>query len=243
MVAYCELGSLLIERGEPDSARTVLQSVAARRPEGYDAWNRLGALYFQLGELARAQAMWDTSLTFGPSYAAYSNLGSVHFFASRWSEAAEMFEHALAIETDDYQLWFNLASAYGQLPGRRPGADSAYRRSLALSERERAANPRNALLIIHMAECYAALDDSTHALEFALGALKGQPDNVQVVVRAGMVYETLGHRDPAVELMGRALDLGFPLAYLEAQPQLHELLRDPRLAKRGPGDQESETKE
>ncbi len=233
--AYCELGALHIERGQTDTAREVLQSVVALQPEGYDSWNRLGGLYYQLGEADRAQEMWEKSLTFGPSYAAYSNLGSVHYAGSRWSEAAAMFERALAMEEDDYQLWINLASAYEQIPDKKSDADRAYRRAVELGERERAANPRNGVVLIHLAECYAALGDSTRALELAAGALDRQPDNVQIVVRAGLVYEQLGRRDPAVELIGKALDLGFPLAYLEAQPQFEQLLHDPRLVSHTPG--------
>ena len=227
---YCELGSLWLDRGNTEAALEVLQTVEARQPEGYDSWNRLGALYYQMGDADRAQAMWDKSLTYGPSYAAYSNLGSVHFANSRWEEAAGMYERALAIEEGDYQLWINLASAYEQIPKRKDAAKKAYGRAAELAESELAANPRNATVMIHLAECHAALGDTARALKLAAGSLEEQPDNVQIVVRAGLVYEQLGRRDPAVAMIGKALELGFPVAYLESQPQLSDLMHDPRLA-------------
>jgi serine/threonine-protein kinase len=213
-----------------DAARELLQAVVAQEPEGYDNWNRLGALYYQLGDLDLARQTWERSLTFGPSYAAYSNLGSVEFAQGRLGEAASMYEQALAIQEDDYQLWINLAAVYERLPEQKARVNITYRKAIALAEREHAANPRNAAIAIHLAECYATVGDTTGALALTSQALGLLPDDVQVVVRAGLVYEQVGRRDPAVEMIGKALDLGFPLAYLEAQPQLEDLLKDPRLA-------------
>ena len=228
---YCRLGSLYYQRGHREKGRELLQSVAARQPEGYDAWNRLAFLYYQEGEIDRAGEMWEKSLTYGPSYAAYSNLGSVYFLSSRLREAATLYEKALAIQENDYQLWSNLASAYWQLPDKKDQAEPAYRRAIELGEKERLANPNDGTLLIHLAECYASVADSAHALDLAAQALALLGGDVQVVARAGLIYEQLGKRDLAVEMINKALRLGFPITYLEAQPELGDLLHDPRLAR------------
>ena len=142
-----------------------------------------------------------------------------------------MYEKALAIQEDDYQLWSNLASAYAQVPDKKGKSEPAYRRAIELAEKERLANPNNGTLLIHLAECYASVADTVRALDFAGQALALLSGDVQVVARAGLIYEQVGKRDLAVEMIHRALTLGFPIAYLEAQPELGDLLHDPRLTK------------
>jgi hypothetical protein len=60
------------------------------------------------------------------------------------------------------------------------------------------------------------------------------PSDLNVVTRAGLIFEKAGARDSAVELIGRALSMGYPRAQLEALPELVGLFSDPRLKETEP---------
>jgi serine/threonine-protein kinase len=58
----------------------------------------------------------------------------------------------------------------------------------------------------------------------ALTLAPGGPD---VQFRAGLAYELLGRRKLALDAIARALRLGYPLKFIEAEPDLVALRRDP----------------
>jgi serine/threonine-protein kinase len=53
------------------------------------------------------------------------------------------------------------------------------------------------------------------------------PRNADVHFRAGLALEVLGDRKPALTAIATALRLGYPVKYVEAEPDLVALRRDP----------------
>jgi serine/threonine protein kinase/tetratricopeptide (TPR) repeat protein len=233
LMGYYYLELFYLDMGRYDDARALVESMNDIEPEGYDSWNRLGniygAIYYKLGEWDKAREVWERSLTYGSSYAALSNLGTIHYMQSRYEQAAQIYEQALKLDDSDYRIWINLASAPEQLPDQQEEVGRSYQRALELAERVRIVNPKDAILLARMAECYAIIEDTSRALGVATRALELAPENIEVIVRAGLVHEQLGERDSALDLIGKALAMGFPRAQLEAQPERTDLLADPRL--------------
>jgi serine/threonine-protein kinase len=230
---YYDLELFYLDAGRYDDARALVRTVTDLEPEGYDSWNKVGnmygAVYYGLGEWDKAREIWERSLTFGPSYAAYSNLGTIEYNESHYIDAAKMYESALYIYDRDYRVWINLASAYERIPGKHEQVQATYRRAIDMAETERMLNPRDPSVLVHLAECYAIVRDSARAFTLAGQALGLAPDNMDVIVRAGIVHEKLGGRDSALSLIGKALELGYPKGQIAAQPDLEDLLADPRL--------------
>jgi serine/threonine-protein kinase len=73
----------------------------------------------------------------------------------------------------------------------------------------------------------ARAGDKINALSLVDHAIKLAPDSADVQFRAGLTYELLGQRSRALAAITRALHLGYPLKYVEAEPDLVALRRDP----------------
>ena len=58
-------------------------------------------------------------------------------------------------------------------------------------------------------------------------ALKLAPKTADVQFRAGLAYELLGDRKQALVAIAEALRLGYPAKYVETEPDLVALRRDP----------------
>ena len=226
--AYYDLGLFYLYIGRPDEAFKQMDMVIKLLPESDSDYNNVGALYFYYGRWNDARSMWEKSLMIEPNYGAYSNLGSLHFMEHRFDEAAAMYEKAIELDSTDYQVWANLASVYDQIPGEEANAEAAYRKAIGMAEELRKVNPRDPELLANLAECSAVTGDSARALSLIEQSLKLAPDNIFIMARAGVVYEKLGFRDKALDLIMKALEGGYPFTFVKCLPELQGLLADSR---------------
>ena len=71
-------------------------------------------------------------------------------------------------------------------------------------------------------------DEKDEGPPLATQALGISGDNVPLLFEAGMVFEDLGDRDKALELIERAIRGGYSIADVELYPGLRDLRADPR---------------
>ncbi|MCI0596445.1 MAG: tetratricopeptide repeat protein [candidate division Zixibacteria bacterium] len=226
---YSHLGAFYYRRGEYEKAAAQFEQVVKLAPENYRGYNSLGGVYIQSGRPSDAEEMFKRSLAIEPDAATYSNLGTLYFFeVGRYAEAARMHEKALEIDSGDYRIWGNLASAYYWSPGERAKARAAYQRAVRLAEETLAANSRDAAHVSHLARFYAMLGEENRALPLLEQSLTLAVDDPDVLARAGGAYEQLGRREKALECIRRALEKGYPLKTVEQSPGLAKLRLDPR---------------
>jgi len=225
---HFDLGFFYLFHGRHEDAVRQLHEAVALSPDGFYPYNNLGALYYNLGYRDDALAMWERSLAIEPNYGAYSNLGSLHQTERHYADAAGMYEKALELDDHDYQVWANLASAYYWMPDGHAKSMATYERAIQMAEEQRKVNPRDPSVLVHLADCYAMTGNRAQALPLVEQALSLAPDNIEYMVRAGLVYEELGERGKALEWIGKALEHGFPRTYIERLPELQELRADPR---------------
>jgi adenylate cyclase len=75
----------------------------------------------------------------------------------------------------------------------------------------------------------AALGQPQRARVFAEQALRARPDDIGTVYNAACTYALIGDPDRAVELLARAVDLGWSSAeWLAHDPDVDSLRADPR---------------
>ncbi len=137
-----------------------------------------------------------------------------------------MYENALELDSLDYQVWGNLASSYMMIPESRDKIISTYRRAIEMAENRRSVNPRDVNLLSTLGEYYAAVADSFKARAYTEQALDGAPGNIDIMVRAGSVFEQIGERQIAIPLIKQALISGYPYIYILQLPELSQLVED-----------------
>jgi tetratricopeptide (TPR) repeat protein len=225
---YSHLAALFWRHGRYVEAERAFRRVLELTPDNVRGRSNPGALLHLMGRDEEAVGELQRSLAIRPTFEAASNLATVQFFGGHYAEASAAFEKALALDDRDYRLWRNLASARYWTPGLRASAADAYRRAADLAERAREINPRNAEILIHLADCYAMLGRAADARSLLRRAVELAPGDVEVMNVAAGVCEQLGDREAALQWVAGALAGGYSAESLERDPGLAELRQDAR---------------
>jgi tetratricopeptide (TPR) repeat protein len=187
----------------------------------------LEGVLFYLGRKVEAQEMFERSIRAEPNYGAYSNLGTIHFSEGRFPEAARLFRQALEINSSQYQVVINLASAY-KWSGQRAEAQESYEKAILMVKERLEVNPKDPGLMASLGQLYAA----TSRVELARGqvqeALSAAPDDLEVMALAAEAYELLGERDRAMHWILKAVEAGYPADAVRENPTFRQLVADQR---------------
>lgn len=225
---YNELGGFYHAVGRYPEAEAMFLKIIDLTPDNVQGYNSLGGIYHLSGKDALAERTLLKSIAIKPTGDAFSNLGTVQFFRGQYVEAAHSFEEAVRLGSEQYNLLYNLAAAYSLAPSGREKAPAAWRRAVAAAERERAVNPKDALLLAYLADGYVNLGESAKARATLREALALGAKDVNVMFRAGSAYEALGDRAEALVWIERAIQNGYSLDEIARAPQLSGLRGDPR---------------
>lgn len=225
---YASLAAYLFSIGRYKEAEPLFKRAIELAPENPKSYSNLGGVYYSMGDYAQARTMFEKSIAIQPNYRAYSNLGTIDYFQERFSDAARDFEKALALDNRDYRVWHNLAASYYWVPGQKAKAAETYLHAKGMIEEQLKVNPRDADLIMLLADCEAMLDHNARALQLVRQSLQISPDDVEHWFVAAEVYEKIGNREEALKYVKKALDKGFSRTSLEHSAGLRELRADPR---------------
>lgn len=225
---YNYLGAFYYRNSNYDKAKEQFRRVIEVTPNNYRGYMNLGSMHYFTEQLEEARAMYEKSLDLEKTYSAASNLGTLYYIEGRYPESAAMYETAIEINDGNYVLWGNLASAYYWSPGKRNQSFPVYERALELAEVQNEINPSNPDVIINMAGYEARLGNDNQARIYVRQALEYAPENATIMYLAGSAYEQIGDRSKALSWIKSALDVGYSKSDIVNQPELQELIRDPR---------------
>ncbi len=231
-IGYYDLAYFYVMYGRLDDAITQLNEASSLAPYAVVPFNDLGALYFYLEDWEKARIMWEGVLQIEPSYAASSNLGALYYMDRRYADAIRMYKSALDIDDRNYAVWGNLAQAYYMLPDGKTKASELFRKAADMAEEQRKVNPRDAIVLADLATYNVKLGDPEQAALLIKRALSLAPDNVELMARAGIVYEEMGNRDAALEWIIKSVDHNYPIGTLKRLPELEQLFADPQFKER-----------
>ena len=142
--------------------------------------------------------------------------------------AAAAFEAAVSPakgNPNHHLAWANLADTLRWIPGREIEAQKAYTKARDLLTPLLSRRPEDATLISRMALYMARVGDGTQAKPLLERVIALAPKNAYCHFRVGLAYELLGERGAAVAALTKAIDLGFPVKLIEAEPDLLDLRR------------------
>ena len=142
-----------------------------------------------------------------------------------------MFEKAAALAPNNYRVQRNLADAYRWAPGLAQKAPPVYRRAIELAQDQLRVNPRDPTVHSILAICWAKLGQKNKALEAIAAARRESPDDVNILFNAAQVYHLAGLRQHALKALAVAVQGGYSLAEVRAEPELAGLRSDPRYQK------------
>jgi len=224
---FQELGRLYFERGEWERAADYFRRVIELQPDSSVGYTSLGGCYLYLGDYEASRENLARAVEIGASDWALSNLATLEFWEGDCPKAAELYEQALVMNDDDYQVWNNLSEAR-RCAGDLQGARAAYIRAAELVSSHLETTPDDVKLLIDLASYRVHLGDDLATRDLLSHILTLNITGSQPMFDLAAVYEELGEREDAIEWLGRALEAGYPLPMIEDYDLFEKLREDPR---------------
>ena len=229
---HIQLGWFLHKRGRTDEAVEQLEKALALAPS--DAWtlNQLGTIFVEKDEWAKARGFYLRSFAVEPDWLACRNIGLLYYLERYFAESEKYFRFALeycdSTASDYYQRWQDWAGALYWVEGRKPDADAAFRRAIALAEEALKKTPDNVELLAYTAGCYAMVGDRSRALSLIDRVVATGSEDPHIMFIIGQTYERLGDRERALHYIASAVRLKYRLSWIKAEPLLEDLTKDIR---------------
>jgi tetratricopeptide (TPR) repeat protein len=230
---YDAYGGFLYGQGRLAEAIAQYRRGVELSPQNAPLLSNLGGVLFLDGDFEAAADAFRRSVEIAPTGAAYSNTGTNYYYAGRYEDAAAMFEQATRLSPEDYQLWGNLGDAYRRLPGREEAARDAYARAAELARAGLRVNPDSVETRSVLAYYLVRLGDRPGAEQQLASVVAADGRDLYSHYYAALVYKALGDAGAAGNEALAALDDGFPVVLLKAEPELADLVTELRPAVKG----------
>ncbi len=230
-IGYNSLGVFYFTYSRYDEAILQFEKVIQLNPNNYLGFSNIGGIYYLQHKLEKASSAFEKAFSIKKSYTVASNLGTLYFIQGKYKKAAGYYKQALEINDNDYVIWANLGAAYYWTPGERDKSKESFEHAIELAEEARKVNPNDPELLAELGGFYSMVGNRTKAINFTKKALQLSPDNASNMFRAGTTYEQLGDRDEAINWIIKAIRKGYSRSEIENEPELKNLISDPKYKK------------
>jgi adenylate cyclase len=224
---YAEATTQNLQRAEQASQRAIELD-----PESAEAHTALGTVMFTSGQFAAAEKQFETAILINPKvFEPYLFYGRACLAEGDFEKAARLFIRAQEVNPSDYQAPSFLGMVYRSM-GRAELARQADQNALEIIERHVAMNPDDARALCFGASSLVERGQRDRALQWAEAALQSRENEPHFLYNTGCTYAQLGETGRALDLLERAVDLGWGhRAWIEHDSDLASLRDDPRFKK------------
>lgn len=224
-----ELGAIYMDQHNYIKAEEAFRLSIQLQPDAVYAYAALNVALAYQNRTEEALQVLQQGLQIRSSYALYTNLGNTLFIQGDYVGAATAFEAAVSPDKGNpgnYLGWANLADTLRWIPGREKDAEKFYRKARDLLTPEFERRKDDVTIVSRMALYSARLNDHAQAAPLLSRVIVLAPKNASVQFRAGLAYELLGEREAAITALTEAVNLGYPLKLIQAEPDLLNLRRE-----------------
>ncbi len=222
------LGSIYIVQDNLPKAEEAFRLSIQLQPDAVAAYASLSMVLEYQSRSDEAMQILQQGLQIRSSELLHGNLGTALFMRGNYVAAAASFEAAVSPSKgnpNSHLAWANLADTLLWIPGREVEANNAYRKARDLLTPLLARRKDDVTLISRMGLYSARLGDRIQAEPLLVRVMALAPKSASVHFRAGLAYELLGERDAAIAALTKAVELGYPLKLIQAEPDLLDLRR------------------
>ena len=180
-----------------------------------------------IGDFEAARDALEKTVAIEENSTFYANLGVAHYYLGDFPEAVTANRRAVELAPSSSGGWLALADAL-YYSGALDEADRAYRSVIELSRKQLAVNPKDVESMTFLAWSSAMTDSFETASVFSEQAVELDPADPYSHYFRALVLLKMGDADGALESVKDAIETGYPVAMLAAEPILRELRQDSR---------------
>jgi tetratricopeptide (TPR) repeat protein len=224
---YWWLATWYSRRGQVDDAIGAYRDMIRRAPDLYRGYGSLGGILVLQGEYDRAIDTLRISIALRPSVVGFENLGTAYFNSGRLEQAIDAYNQSFQFGFADYLLWLNLGDAYYWLRGRSDQAAEAYTQAVRMGREENASRGHggrtfDVMIPANLSTVFPKIGQPDSARAYLQRALRADSTNARVQCCAALTFWQLGDRRRAVAWLERAVQNGYPAAWLRDSPVFEE---------------------
>jgi tetratricopeptide (TPR) repeat protein len=180
---------------------TLWQDAAQKAPRMYRVQTNLGKALQLDGDESGALAAYQRAIDIDPRHGdAYNNIGILHHRQGRTREAIDWYHRALERYPDYEEIYQNMADGFSDL-GDLEQARVWYEKALMVDDKRGSIWANYGELLFELGD----LDGADRAARKAIGLLPRQPEPYN---NLGNVHSRRGEHEVALEMYGKAIDLG-----------------------------------
>lgn len=203
-------------------------------PDSAEAHASRGLALYVSKRFKQAERQFETAMMLNPNLLeAYFLYGMICSSQGNFEKAAWLYLRAAEVSPADYLPLVYLSQAYSEM-GRKDDESKARHRAIGLIERALGINPGDARARYMGAANFAAIGEKDKAIEWANLALQSSEDEPMVYYNAACTFAVLEEHERAIDLLERAVQLGWgdrawmandsDLASLRSKPRFQALL-------------------
>jgi len=212
-----------------EKAKEASEKAIALDPDSSEAHASRGLALRINDEYAEAERELEKAIELNPNlFEAYFYFGLAYSSQGEFEKAADMYLKAMEINPADFQAPTFLAQAYVSL-GRRQDEMKARLASIDVIQRYLEMNPDDNRALITGANQLCIIGEQEKGLELAERALGPDEKEPNLLYNGACFYATQGDKDRSLELLARAVKLGWgDRAWVETDSDLDSLRADDR---------------
>ena len=225
--AYNLLGNFLYNAGRYEEAAEEYRRVIALDNTNVFGYSNLGITLTLAGDFSAAAPILQNAVDIGPDATSYSSKGLNHYYMGQYDEAIDSHRTAVELAPKDTLLWSNLGDALW-VAGRNDEAQTTFEQAETLALAAIEVNPNSANNQMDLAWISAMLGKTDAAREHIELARSLVPDSPYMHYIDALILIRVGDTESALSALELAVDNGYSVGVIAAEPHLGEIRENPR---------------
>ena len=225
--ALSRLGEILFTMGRYSEAADAFRQVLFLDPENNQARSNLGSALIMAGEFEMGRQVLEESLEIEPIQQTYSNLGVIYYYLGEFEKSVAMYRQAVELSPGQAVMLLNLADSL-HFTGQAEESAAAFRSARDLSLKMLSVDASDSEAIIMLAWTQHMLGDSQKALASVKRGLQIDPSDPYGYYYDALIRYQTGYEDAALRSLETALEKGYPVGLLVAEPHLGDIRANDR---------------
>ncbi len=226
-VSINRLGNMYFGMGRYVEAIAEYRRVVFLDPENFVTLGNLASVNLMIGDFESARVALEKTVAIEENNTFYANLGVAHYYLGNFLEAVTANRRAVELAPSSSGGWLALADAL-YFSGALDEADHAYQTVIELSRKQLAVNPKDIESMTFLAWASAMTGTFETASVFSEQAVELDPADPYSHYFRALVLLEMGDASGALKSIENAMNNGYPVAMLAAEPILKELRSDTR---------------